>query len=192
MVGTRPWRIASSASSGGVQAVMGRPSCSGGRQARFTISTICSAVNVAGAPGRGISANTRSMAWASAAGSSFTARRRWVALAQRPRHLVTVASARANRRASGALPCPLAAPTMTLIRWASPWEQEGRRSSPVSTVCWAGLTLMGRGHGPGIGTATWTNSTWPARTPLTTPTLPHPLTHFRAAVLVGHAANSWR
>jgi len=42
---------------------------------------------------------------------------------------------------------------------------------------------MGRGHGPGIGTATWTNSTWPARTPLTTPTLPHPLTHFRAAVL---------
>ncbi len=107
-----------------------------------------------------------------------------MALAQRPRHLVTVASAQANRRASGALPCPLAAPTMILIRWASPWEQEGRRSSPVSTVCWAGLTLMGRGHGPGIGTATWTNSTWPARTPLTTPTLPHPLTHFRAAVLV--------
>jgi len=51
-----PCLTAASANSRGVQAVPGRPTCAGGRQARLMIWTICSAVKVPGAPGRGASA----------------------------------------------------------------------------------------------------------------------------------------
>jgi len=49
---------ASSASSCGAQASMGRPESAAGVQARATIWTIYSAVKVSGAPGRGASAST--------------------------------------------------------------------------------------------------------------------------------------
>ena len=55
MVPTMPRLRASSASSRGVQWLIGRPDASGGSQARAMIWHHCSALKVAGAPGRGAS-----------------------------------------------------------------------------------------------------------------------------------------
>src|ERR1700751_556055 len=57
MLGTKPRRIASSAISRWLQWLMGRSLASGFSQVIATTAQICSAVYVAGAPGRGASAS---------------------------------------------------------------------------------------------------------------------------------------
>ena len=61
IVSTMPRVMTSSASSRGVQWVTGRPLSPGGSQATAMICTNCSAVKVAGAPGRLSSARTASI-----------------------------------------------------------------------------------------------------------------------------------
>ncbi len=146
---TRPCLTASSASSRGVQAVTGRANCAGGWQARLITWMICSAVKVAGVPGRGASAKAAAMA-SSRAGRSASATDRGVAAAaQRDRHLRAVFGVQPTCRASGSLRRPVAAPRTIRTRSASACGQDDRRSSAVSTACWAGETVMGSGAGPG-------------------------------------------
>ena len=78
------WRLtASLANSRGVQAATGRPASAGGVQARLMICTICSAVKVSGAPGRGASASTRAIRRLRAAASPSRAASCASAAAQR-------------------------------------------------------------------------------------------------------------
>ena len=80
-----PCWTASSASSRGVQASTGRRNCAGAWQARLMICTICPAVKVAGAPGRGASAKAAAMARAKAGRSASATVRCVAAAAQRAR-----------------------------------------------------------------------------------------------------------
>ena len=98
-----PCRTASSASSLGVRAVTGRPSCSGGLQARSMMRTICSAVKVAGAPARGASASAAAPAHSKVGRSPSLAARCAAAAAQRDRHLRAVFGVQPTRRARGSL-----------------------------------------------------------------------------------------
>src|SRR5262249_12732774 len=59
---TMPRRLASAASSLGVQCVTGRPESSGGSQASARICVTCSAENFGTAPGRGASERTSTTA----------------------------------------------------------------------------------------------------------------------------------
>ena len=77
---------------------------------------ICSAVKVAGVPGRGASAKTVASSWASAAASASAAAKAAAAAAHRPRHLATVRGTQPSWRASGPLRRPAAAPRMICTR----------------------------------------------------------------------------
>lgn len=154
MVATMPCVMASSANSRGVHAATGRWHCSGGRQARLMMRTICSAVKVAGVPGRGASAKAVAIAAASAPGSSSTASRCGVASRQRPRHLRIVVGVLARCRASGSLRWPAAAPRMIAARKASACGHDARRRKVVSTACCAAVTWTGADRGPDIGAST--------------------------------------
>ena len=88
---TIPRLTTSSVSSLTVQWVMGRPDFSGGSQARAKIWVTCSGENSAGAPGRGSSLRTASMARRKTAWDSQHSRStsRFQALAQRRRQRPT-------------------------------------------------------------------------------------------------------
>ncbi len=146
---TIPCLTASSANSRGVQVVTGRPHWSGGRQARLMICAICSAVKVAGVPGRGASAKAAAMARSKAGRSASATARSVAAAAQRARHLRAVFGAQPSCRASGSVRWPIAAPRTTWTRSASARGQDDHRRSAASTVRWAGVTKMGAGAGPG-------------------------------------------
>ena len=110
---------------------------------------ICSAVKVAGAPGRGASARVAAMARSRAGRSASATARCASAAAQRDRHLRAVFGAQPTRRASGWLRWLVAAPRMIRTRSANACGQDDRPSSAVSTACWAGDTVIGAGAGPG-------------------------------------------
>jgi hypothetical protein len=120
-----PWRAASSASSRGVQWLIGRPASDGGVQARAMIRQSCSGVNVGGAPDRGASASTpRTTAWSArsspAPPSSSAATRASLAAAQRPRHAWTTFRVTPKSFAIRRLLVPSAAASTTRARVTNP------------------------------------------------------------------------
>lgn len=100
-----PRLTASSASSRGVQWLTGRPETAGSSHAIATISTTCSAVKVAGAPERGLSARTFSMSSAKALSSpsASTASRAGAASSHRWRQLCTIPRSLSRRYATCSL-----------------------------------------------------------------------------------------
>lgn len=119
-----PWLAASSASSRGVQWLIGRPASDGGVQARAMIRQSCSGVNVGGAPERGASASTpRTTTWSArsspAPPSSSAASNASPATAQRPRHAWTRLRLTPRSVAIWRLLLPWAAASTTLARITS-------------------------------------------------------------------------
>jgi hypothetical protein len=112
------------------------------------MSTICSAVKVSGAPGRGASASTRAIRRLRSAASCSTAASCLWAAAQRARHLMTVLGVQPRSWARGTLRMPVAAAKTMRTRKAMIWGVECWRSSASSTACCGGLTVMGSGSGP--------------------------------------------
>jgi hypothetical protein len=89
MDATLPRFCTSSANSGGVQGVTGRPLSWGGSQATARIWVTCSAVNLAGQPRRGKSLSSPVMALGKAESFAQHSMRisRWQAAAQRRRQM---------------------------------------------------------------------------------------------------------
>jgi hypothetical protein len=108
MLSTMPRSTAHLANSLRLQWLSGKPlSCEGCSQAKATIAQICSGANVAGAPGRGASANR----WAT--GSASPAPR------QRPSQWRTVLGQTPSRRPISRTPIPAAASRIISARSAN-------------------------------------------------------------------------
>ena len=118
---TMPRWITSSVSSWAVQWVIGRPDFSGGSQATAKIWVTCSGVNLPGAPGRGSSPRTASMARRKTARDSqhSMSMSRFHALAQRRRQRPTWRCVRPTRSAISSLSRPSKARTMIAARCRS-------------------------------------------------------------------------
>jgi len=115
-------------------------SSDGCSQANATIAQICSGVNVAGAPGRGASANR----WATGAASS--------AARQRHSQCRTVFGQTPSRRAISRTPVPPAASRISWARSANfrdvPWARTKRVSACSSAVVMTTGSEQRRGIGP--------------------------------------------
>ena len=137
---TMPRSTAHRASSLRLQWLRGRSlACAGCSQANATIAQICSGVNVAGAPGRGASANR----WATGVASA--------ALRQRRCQWRTVFGHTPSWRAIWRTPVPAAASRISRARSASLRGVVWARTRRVSTCSCAGVITIGSADKRGIG-----------------------------------------
>src|SRR6266480_65852 len=141
MLATRPRRIASSAISRWLHWLIGRALSSGFSQVMATTAQICSAVNVAGAPGRGASASRSGMDRPSGA------------CRHRLHQCRTVFGHTASSRALARTPIPSAACRMMRARTANCCGVEWVRTSCSSTLRWSGKTMTGSAANRGMATS---------------------------------------
>lgn len=140
----------SSANSLGVQCVTGRPDSAGGSQATAMIWHSCSAVKVAGVPGRGWSAKvacTRLLNSLSPPSASATASCS-ATLNHRSHHWLTVCQCSPRSSAICCLRTPLDACKMILHRVTSHCGLFARRTNCSNIACCRSLNVMGEGGGP--------------------------------------------
>ncbi len=149
------WRAASSASSRGVQWLIGRPASDGGVQAKAMIRQSCSGVNVGGAPDRGASARApRTTAWSARSSpappsSSAASSPSW-ASAQRRRQAWTRGRVTPNSIAIRRLLVPSDAASTTRARVATPCGLVLARTTCSSTRLCRSVTLIASACGTTI------------------------------------------
>ena len=145
-----PRLTTSSANSVGVQCVTGRSDSAGGSQATTMIWHSCSAVNVAGAPGRGWSAKaacTRPLSSFSSLSASAAASPS-AALNHRLHHWLTVCQCSPSSSAMCCLRAPAAACKMILARVTNHCGLFARRTNCSNIVRCRSLNVIGWGCGP--------------------------------------------
>lgn len=145
-----PRLTASSASSRGVQWLTGCPESAGSSHAITTIWTTCSAVKVAGAPERGLSARTLSMSSAKALSSpsASTASRAGAASSQRWRQLCTIPRSLSSRYATCSLLLLTLASSSIFARLTSRWALLRRRTICSRTARCRSVRRIGMGLRP--------------------------------------------
>lgn len=150
MLATISRLITSSASSRGVHSLMGRPDSAGSSHPTATMWQICSALKVAGVPGRGWSLKTATMCSSSTLSSaiSSTACNGSVAANQRVRHVRTVGTDSCKSAAIWALRAHVAACRMILARTTRCCGLFARRMIFSNTCSWRADTWSCGGLAP--------------------------------------------